>query len=314
MSANTVSANTVSAHEQAVTAAAAPTVHAPTKARHLSRRTFLQMAGGSALAVAAGAGYVRVVEPEWVAVDEITLTLPGLPSALDGKRVAQLSDIHISKYLGPEKLLDAVERINALAPDWLFLTGDYSTGGQHYTDGLVDPLGKLEMPTFAIYGNHDHWGSLDTVRQRLEEAGMTVLQNGSRQLAAGLWVAGVDDAWSGTPDLKATLADPPADAVTLLLAHEPDYFDVVLRAQAPIAAQFSGHSHGGQVRLPTLTAGPDGRHTFAPILPHLGQKYPIGLRQIDGRWLYTNRGLGMWPKPYRLNCRPEITLFTLRPA
>ncbi len=86
------------------------------------------------------------------------------------------------------------------------------------------------------------------------------------------------------------------------MAHEPDYFDQVIAADAPVSVQFSGHSHGGQVRLPGIGA---------PVLPYLGEKYPIGLRRVGDRQVYTNRGLGVWPLPYRFNCRPEITLFTL---
>jgi predicted MPP superfamily phosphohydrolase len=100
----------------------------------------------------------------------------------------------------------------------------------------------------------------------------------------------------------------------VLLAHEPDFFDIVLHEKAPIALQLSGHSHGGQVRLPSSKPDPAGFYSYAPILPQYGRRYPIGLRYIDGRYVYTNRGLGVWPVPFRFNCRPELTLVTLRSA
>jgi uncharacterized protein len=101
---------------------------------------------------------------------------------------------------------------------------------------------------------------------------------------------------------------------TLLLAHEPDFFDLVVQRQAPVAVQLSGHSHGGQVRLPRLIPGDDGLHSYAPLLPRFGRRYPIGLRAVGRQQVYTNRGLGVWPLPYRFNCRPEITHFTLAPV
>jgi hypothetical protein len=86
-----------------------------------------------------------------------------------------------------------------------------------------------------------------------------------------------------------------------LLAHEPDYADVVA-ADGRVSFQISGHSHGGQVRLPFLGA---------PHLPYLGTKYPYGLRHVGRMWVYTNRGIGVIAPPVRFNCRPEVTLFSL---
>lgn len=98
------------------------------------------------------------------------------------------------------------------------------------------------------------------------------------------------------------------------MSHSPDYFDNVIQRNAPIAVQFSGHTHGGQVRLPRPTPGPDGLFSYALIVPEYGKRYPIGLRRVGERIVYTNRGLGSWPIPYRFNCPPEITVFTLQQA
>ncbi|MGF1507557.1 MAG: hypothetical protein ACFB51_20895 [Anaerolineae bacterium] len=96
-------------------------------------------------------------------------------------------------------------------------------------------------------------------------------------------------------------ADVAVGAPVILLAHVPDYGDVVYPT-GRVALQLSGHSHGGQVRLPGLGA---------PVTPYLGEKYPYGLRQLGGMWLYTNRGAGSIPPVVRFNCRPEVTLITL---
>jgi hypothetical protein len=277
----------------------------------LTRRRFLQILGGLTATGVATAAYTRLVEPRWVTVEEQTLTIPQLPAPLIGKRIVQLSDIHLSEYTAPTQLADVIPTINRLAPDWVFLTGDYV--GDHAEDaaGLIEPLRQVQAPLYAVYGNHDYWSNVRVVRSMLEQAGVQILRNSAQPLAAGLWLGGVDDVWSGRPDLAETLRAIPSGVTTLLLVHEPDFFDQVVQRQAPVAVQFSGHSHGGQVRLPTLQRTPEGLYSYAPILPRYGRRYPIGLRQVGTQQVYTNRGLGVWPLPYRLNCPPEISRFTL---
>ncbi|CAN5538593.1 metallophosphoesterase [soil metagenome] len=283
-------------------------------APRFTRRRLLKLVGGLTLGAASVAAYTRVLEPRWVDIEQIPLTIPGLPEKLIGKRIAQMSDIHLSQFFAPERLLAAVATVNALAPDWLFLTGDYVGSSASAAAGLIEPLRQLQMPTFVSFGNHDYWSDIHVVKSMLAETPAICLQNAGAQLADNLWVAGVDDVWSGYPDLKAALRSVPAKATTLLLAHEPDFFDQVIEEQAPVAVQFSGHSHGGQVRLPVLNADADGRYTYAPVLPPYGRNYPIGLHKNQQRQVYTNRGLGVWPLPMRFNCRPEISIFTLLPT
>ncbi len=279
-----------------------------------TRRHVLKLLGGLTLSAASVAAYTRVLEPQWVDIEHILLMIPGLPEKLAGKRIAQISDLHLSQFFSPERLLAAIDMVNALAPDWLFLTGDYVGSEARDAAGLVDPLRRLQMPAFASYGNHDYWSDIHVVQSMLAETPVKILRNAAAQLADDLWLAGVDDVWSGRPDLKAALHDVPSKATTLLLAHEPDFFDHVRQEQAPIAVQFSGHSHGGQVRLPLLHADAAGLYTYAPVLPPYGRRYPIGLHKSQARQVYTNRGLGVWPLPIRFNCRPELSLFTLLPT
>jgi predicted MPP superfamily phosphohydrolase len=116
-----------------------------------------------------------------------------------------------------------------------------------------------------------------------------------------LWLAGVDDILAGRPRLELALKGIPADEPVVLLAHEPDWADYV--AKHPVDLQLSGHSHGGQIRIPLLGA---------PYLPLMARKYPWGLRQIGGLTLYTNSGIGTIEVPMRIDCPPEVTLITLR--
>lgn len=274
----------------------------------------LQVLGGLAAAGLATVAYSRIVEPRWVDVEQIDLHIRGLSEGLAGKRIAHLSDIHLCEFTGPEGLAEAIAIINAQAPDWIFLTGDYVGDHAGDAEGLVEPLQRAKAPVYAVFGNHDYWSDVRIVTALLREAGVHVLRNEATPIANDLWLAGVDDIWGGRPDLGASLQEVPSSVTTLLLVHEPDFFDLVIQREAPVAVQFSGHSHGGQIRLPTLRRGHDGLYTYAPILPRFGRRYPIGLRQVGGKQVYTNRGLGVWPAPYRLNCRPEIAIFTLLPA
>jgi len=118
---------------------------------------------------------------------------------------------------------------------------------------------------------------------------------------APLYLAGLDDGWSGKPDLAAALRHAPASAPVILLLHEPDLADRV-SSDPRISLQLAGHSHGGQIRLPKIGA---------LVLPYLAMKYDQGLYRVRDMWLYTNRGIGVTNEPIRYNCPPEITLFTL---
>lgn len=290
--------------------------------RVVSRRTLLWMAGAMLASAATGTSYARFSEPQMVKLDRVTLAIPELPVRFAGKRIAQISDIHVGAYFTPMQAADAIERVNRLGVDLLMLTGDFATVRERDRVqrsarraeailSLVEPLRRATVPVYAVTGNHDHWGGLDPILRMLEAAGVTLLRNAAIELDAGLWLAGVEDVWGGRPDLPAALREIPAQATTLLMAHAPDYFDNVIQRDAPVAVQFSGHTHGGQVRLPRVTPGPDGLYSYAPIVPDYGERYPIGLRRVGARMVYTNRGLGCWPVPYRFNCPPEITVFTL---
>ncbi|HAJ37544.1 MAG TPA: hypothetical protein DCL15_17895 [Chloroflexi bacterium] len=294
--------------------------------RLISRRRLLWMVGGLLSASIGGTtAYARFGEPQRTQIDHITLPIAGLSPRLAGTRLAQISDIHAGAFFTPEQLARAIDQVNQLGVEVLLLTGDFATVRERDRTqrialrarafmSLVEPLRRATMPMVAVTGNHDHWGGLEPMLQMLHAAGVTLLRNAAIPIADRLWLAGVEDVWGGRPDLPAALRDIPRNATTLLMAHAPDYFDNVVQRDAPVAVQFSGHTHGGQVRLPRLTPGPDGLYTYAPIVPDFGERYPIGLRQVGSRFVYTNRGLGTWPVPYRFNCPPEITVFTLESA
>ncbi|RME72124.1 MAG: metallophosphoesterase [Chloroflexi bacterium] len=276
----------------------------------VNRRKFLKLTtaglAGGLLSTVGGYLYSTRLEANLLTIERVAIRLPHLPPALEGFRIVQLSDIHLHPFTQIEFVQAAVEQVNRMRPDLVALTGDYVLRRAESIFELAPVLGRLNARygVVAILGNHDLWTSAAIVRQGLAGAGLPVLVNQGQTITVGravLYVAGVDDGWSGRPDLAAALSARPAEATTILLAHEPDLADD-FAADGRVDLQLSGHSHGGQVRFPGIGA---------PILPYLGQKYDMGLYRLGQMWLYTNRGLGVIGPPVRFNCPPEVTEFTL---
>ncbi len=279
--------------------------------RKVTRRGFLRALSQVTLATAAfgvgAAGYSLKIEPRWLRVVSRTLRLPRLPAAFDGFRLAQISDLHFGRAVDPDYLIAACERTTALKPDAIAVTGDFvSTLEDDQADRVATAVSRLRAPlgVYATLGNHDWWNSATFVRAAVTQGGATLLTNASLPLERGgarLHFAGVDDIWEDRHDLAAALSAVPSGEAVVMLAHEPDYADTVA-ADGRVDLMLSGHSHGGQVRLPVRGA---------LVLPPLARKYPAGWYQIGGLQLYTNRGLGTSDLAVRFYCPPEITVFTL---
>lgn len=277
--------------------------------RGIYRRVLLGAALGVLLL--GGLVYVRKVEPEDVEVVPVSLVLPRLDAVFDGYRIAQISDIHADGWMTPGRVLSLVNLVNAEAPDLVAITGDFATYSRfrsliRHASRLVAPLRRLQATdgVVAVLGNHDHKTDARTVRRVLAASGVIELHNAVLTLRRGgesLYLCGVDDLKEGTPRLDRALEGLSEEGAAVLLAHEPDFADESA-ATGRFDLQLSGHSHGGQVGVPLLRY---------PFLPKLSRKYPTGLYRVGDMFLYTNRGLGAHPR-FRFNCRPEITVFTLR--
>jgi len=260
-----------------------------------------------------------LLAPNFPRVVRQEIALPRWPSRLDGFTIAQLSDFHYDPYFSAHPLKAAIPMVNALHPDLVVLTGDFVSQPYFAEDfgpsavaaaAAAEPCSKLlrqiQSPRglWAVLGNHDVYTDAARVTRALRAEGISVLRNQSVAIekdGARFWLSGVDDVMLGAADVPTTLASIPAGEATVMLAHEPDFADKV--AHYPVDLQLSGHSHGGQVRFPFLP----------PLyLPNLAKKYIWGLFRIGNLMLYTNPGLGTVNIPVRLNCPPEITLFTLR--
>lgn len=258
----------------------------------------------------AAAGVLRHagwVEPEKVEVNRLNIALSGLDEPFDGYRIVQISDLHADRWMTPSRLRSLARMVNALEPDLIAITGDLVTDpATGRKPELADALGELTAPdgSVAVLGNYDYVAGGDVVRELLDRAGVRELANDMytlRRAQSSLHIAGVDDIWHRRARLDLVLQRMPADGAAILLAHEPDFADVAA-ATGRFGLQISGHTHGGQVRLPL--AGP-------VLRPRHGRVYHAGLYHVGGMLHYTNRGLGMFPPRLRFRCRPEITVFTL---
>lgn len=281
---------------------------------HISRRTFLKTSVcifGTAAVTSSG---IALYEPHQIELNHVEIRLPRLPEAFDGFRLAQLSDIHFGEFTHEQHLLKAVDLINAIRPDLFVATGDFTTvpfsGSRPRAAESVWPCAKVlagiqaRYGRFAVHGNHDVETNPHTVTEALQTHGTRVLRNRAIAVESGsarLWLAGLDDALDGRPDLSAALHHIPEGECTVLAVHEPDYADVA--AKHNVDLQISGHSHGGQIRLPLVGA---------TYLPPLGRKYVMGQYRIGNMQLYTNRGLGVVTLPVRFLCPPEVTVLTLK--
>lgn len=245
------------------------------------------------------------------AFDTVTLTvnIRGLDPAFDGYRVAVIADLHLGQWLTPARLAGVVGMVNALSPDLIAIPGDLvSYDLEHFAAPLAENLKALKAKDGVVVslGNHDHWAGTGKVRQVLNDAGVTDLANDAFSIRKGngeLWVSGVDSVKVHADRLNQVLARiPPGSTPGILLVHEPDFADTAA-ATGRFALQLSGHSHGGQVALPFLGV---------PVRGNYFKNYYSGTYQVKDMVLHVNRGLGVNVVWLRWNCRPEITLVTLR--
>lgn len=280
----------------------------------INRRRFIGLAAGAGV-LALGADAI-VVDPNFPVVTRREISLARWPEALDGFSIALISDFHYDPIFSVHPIRAAIGMVNDLHPDLIALTGDFVSipwaGSRAKAAEAAVPcarlLTQLKAPQglWAVLGNHDCYTDPERVTGALEAEKIPVLINQSVPIernGARFWLAGVDDALAKGADLDQTLRNIPKDEAVVLLVHEPDFADQV--ARYPVDLQLSGHSHGGQLRVPLV--GP-------LYLPELARKYVWGQYKIGGLTLYTNAGLGTVEIPARFDCPPEITMLTIRRA
>ena len=282
--------------------------------RLITRRNFLIGASAAGAGLAFYSSHHARHELE---ATQRTIAIRDLPDAFLGFRIVQITDIHLEAFTEPWFLQHVVDETNALAPELVLLTGDFvsrgplSSNATHHAAGVcAEILQGLKAPQrFAVLGNHDAAVGAQYVIGPLEAHGTPVLVDSYIPIERGhdhFWLCGSDDAGTRSPDLN--LAVPAISrAPALLMVHEPDYVDHITRhPRFPlIDLVLSGHTHGGQIRLPGI--GP-------LTLPPLGKKYVAGHFHFGHMQLYVSRGIGTVGLPFRLNCPPELTQITLTRA
>jgi predicted MPP superfamily phosphohydrolase len=279
-----------------------------------TRRTFLR---GSAVAAAGMAFYSGEIARHEISIVTRPIAIDKLASAFHNFRIVQISDIHFDEYTEPSFLRRVLDQVNSLAADLVVLTGDYIShiplsydfvlGAMHR---CAEVLRGIACPQrFAVMGNHDTMLGVSIIQPILAAVGIPMLVDqhvAIERAGQRLWLCGVNDPVTFIPDLGSAVPANP-DGPVLLMSHGGDYADEVLaHPRGPlIDLMLAGHSHGGQVRFPLVGA----LHT-----PVGGKKYLEGLFRLGRMQLYVNRGIGAVGLPFRLNCPPEITLFTLTRA
>lgn len=266
----------------------------------LTRRAFFQaMAAG---AVTAASGYALLEEPGNFSIEPVKVE-SALPAGL---RIGALSDFHLCDAISQTRVETAVRLLRQQQPDLIVLLGDYSTAMHsgsvihRQVEIALQILGKLSAPlgVYAILGNHDVTPKLNDIGDIIRRNKITALIDDGVMLAVHgerFGIAGLADTLQMNANPTAAVRAIPNGTPLLGLIHEPD--SAAMLPQASLV--LSGHSHGGQVRLPGIGA---------LVLPQRGRRFPWGLRQDGNTLVYTTRGVGMVPPRVRINCPPEITI------
>lgn len=254
-------------------------------------------------------GLYAVYEPileRGLHVGEVDLAVRGLGPVFDGLTMLLVTDVHAGPFLRAATLARAFERLAVLEPDVVLWGGDFASARVEDLEGLDGAMRRLtgRLGTFAVLGNHDHYtGDAAKVAGIVERGGAEVLHNRSRTLESSgdsVVVAGIDDWNVGRPDLDAALRGARAGKPTILLSHNPDV--LFAAAERAVAVVLSGHTHGGQIRLPGL-----------PVLVRMSRfRLDEGRYRAGGTELVVSRGLGAVGLPLRLACAPEAVRIVLR--
>lgn len=246
---------------------------------------------------------------------EVDVRIEDLPSGLEGFKIAQISDLHIGTTIRAGFVKKVVDRVNALQPDAIVLTGDIVDG---YVDALKADIGalgelKAKYGRFYVTGNHEYYWSAQPVIEEFKRMGFSTLLNESELIeknGAKIIMAGVPDYMSSEMrgEIQGEMNGPKPDpkkamerfnqtgAVKILLAHQPSFAKAA--SEAGYDLQLSGHTHGGQFFPWTLIIG-------------WFHQFPRGLGRLGKTWIYVNRGTGYWGPPVRLGATAEISLIRL---
>lgn len=270
-----------------------------------------------------------LIEPKFLNTEKEVAEIPNLPASWEGKQIGQLSDFQIGMWGGnPGTARRSVEEMIEANPAAVLISGDFIYHAEPAPDeeietaiSIVKPLVDAGIPTYAVLGNHDYGMSskkanpgeqlASNLETKLKAAGIIVLDNESTEMRVSgsdeaLYLVGVDSLWANEDNVDAALSGVPEGSPRVALMHNPDDFEKFPANTAPLAV--SGHTHGGQIRLPNSPQWSWLRFTQDDKVYADGWAKGYGK---PGNNLYVNVGIGMSIVPIRLFCPPELTLFTL---
>lgn len=247
--------------------------------------------------------------PDEIDLVEVDVKLKDLGWNFNNFRILNLTDIHLGQWINAEYLDELVEYVNTLNIDLITLTGDYVSyvieGYECYLQNSFKKL-KAEYGKFGVLGNHDHWMDSTKIRRIFKDSGIVDLSNDVATIEKDgdfLNICGVDSCTVCADDLDKVIAKMPKNIPSILLAHEPDFAKESSQTNL-FDLQISGHSHGGQFIIPKFET--------TPFRGPNSKKYPVGLYKVGNMIQYTSKGLGTNSFRMRINCKPEITIITLK--
>lgn len=282
------------------------------------------------------------VEPRLVDFKEEIAVIPNLPEAWENKRIALIADLQIGMWMGNEDTVKKiVDRIITIRPAAVLIAGDFvykPTDEDEQDDieredvrnfmteindsvALVQPLVAAGIPTYAVLGNHDYGMKspnsikndrlVNAVSESLEAAGVRMLRNSAAEVqispTQAIYIVGLDSLYAENAKPIMALSQLPDDAPRIIFMHNPDSFAEFPANAAPLA--LAGHTHGGQIRIPFTDDW-----SWMALISDEKIKADGWIKEVGqpGNHLYVNRGIGFSSFPIRINCRPELTIFTLR--
>lgn len=274
----------------------------------------------AAVAIAAPIAY-SLIEPYRLLLKRFDVVMRDLPPAVEGLRIAQLSDLHCSAITPPALVRRAVEICNTQQPDIIVLTGDYVSRRNSYAHVTLARIWakpvmeyaaamaqevsnlKAQMGVFAVPGNHDHSrGHFDAIESLMQQAGITTLVNRSTLVRDALPLIGLDDLRGGRPEVRTAFDGIAPEQAQIVLSHNPR---MVWSMATRNCLLITGHTHGGQVHLPFTNFRRRPRDMR-------GTEWHQGWYELEQARMYVSSGVGSVHFPMRFRCPPEVAVFTLR--
>ncbi len=249
--------------------------------------------------------YAFLIEPYLLSITHLNLHFNDLPQSFEKFKIAQISDLHFTRFTClHRKVLNALEKEK---PDIIVITGDFVSRSLKITcKDFCRNITEKSKYTFAIPGNWDHKvNDFNYFVKSINETGISLLINSSTALSKNnnrIFIAGTDDPYRKYADLKKTFKNIPRNTFVILLTHCPDIIYDAIKYKPQLV--LSGHTHGGQIRIPFIKA------LYVPS--KFGTRYLSGLFKIKNTYLYVNRGIGTSHLPVRFFSPPEITIITLQ--